>query len=95
MQKAKINYFVDALMAVTFISTSIAGLILFIFIPEGVRQGRYQEFAGILKTDWIAFHNWSGIIFIVAVIIHLTLHWDWIKHMTRTIFLTSPNNKRS
>jgi hypothetical protein len=78
MDKPKINYLVDFIALISFLVTSITGLIIFLFLPSGVRQGRFQEFIGITKEVWNFIHIWSGILMLVLVVIHLILHWDWI-----------------
>ena len=97
MNKSKINYIVDFLAFVSFITTALSGLAIKFFMPSGVRQGRLQEFLGIQKGIWSEIHNWSGILLIIFVLIHLILHWDWIVCMTRNIFQVDkcenkPNN---
>ena len=86
MDKPKINYLVDSIALISFLVTSITGLIIFIFLPSGVRQGRLQEFAGITKEVWNFIHIWSGILMLVLVVVHLILHWNWIVLMTKNIF---------
>lgn len=86
MDKPKINYLVDFIALISFLVTSITGLIIFLFLPSGVRQGRFQEFIGITKEVWNFIHIWSGILMLVLVVIHLILHWDWIICMTKNIF---------
>jgi cytochrome b subunit of formate dehydrogenase len=91
MNKLKINYLVDFIAFISFLVTSVTGLIIFIFLPSGVRQGRLQEFIGITKEVWNFIHIWSGILMLVLVIIHLILHWDWIVFTTKKVF---GNNKK-
>ena len=86
MNKSKVNYFIDLGALISFLITAITGLAIFFFIPNGVRQGRFQEFLGIEKGTWTAVYNWVGIIFIILVIIHFILHWNWIVCMTKNIF---------
>jgi len=86
MNKAKVNYFVDLAALVSFLITAITGLAIFFFLPSGVRQGRYQEFLGVEKGVWGSVHDWFGIIFIILVIIHFILHWNWIVNMTKNMF---------
>ena len=86
MEKSKINYIIDALIAISFLVVAITGLVMFFFLPSGVQRGGYQEFLGIIKHVWIDIHNWSGIILIILVIVHLILHWNWIGHMTKNIW---------
>ncbi|MEM0465915.1 MAG: DUF4405 domain-containing protein [Candidatus Pacearchaeota archaeon] len=91
MEKAKINYIVDFLMAVLFIVTTITALIIFFFLPSGVKQGGYQTFLGVIKRTWSNIHIWSGMIFIILVIIHFILHWNWVVCMTKNIFSKKNN----
>ena len=91
MRKAKINYFIDLLLIIFFIINSITGLIIFFFLPSGVRQGSYQEFLGIIKQNWLNVHNWSGILIILMVAIHLILHWNWIVCMTKSLIQKNIN----
>jgi hypothetical protein len=84
MEKSKINYFIDLLMLISFVINSFTGLIIFFFLPTGIRRGGYQEFLGIIKQNWVDVHNWSGILFLLLVVIHLILHWNWIVSKTKS-----------
>lgn len=57
MNKLKLNYLIGLLMAICFLGTAVYKLILFFFLPERQRRGGYQEFLGIIKRDWISFHD--------------------------------------
>jgi len=85
MGKTKINYFIDLLMIIFFVINSITGLIIFFFLPSGVKRGSYREFLGIIKQNWVDVHNWSGLILILLVAIHIILHWNWIVCMTKSL----------
>ncbi len=91
MQKIKINYIIDFLMAISFLVSSITGLIMFFFLPGGNKGGRYQEFLGITKHLYSNIHNWSGIVLIALIIIHVILHWTWIVQMTKRMFSQKKN----
>lgn len=93
MNKAKINYWVDAALALSYIITAVTGLIIFFFLPGGVKQGRLQEFMGIIKENWTSVHNWVGIAMIVLSLVHLMLHWNWIVCMTKNIFSKGKKEK--
>ncbi len=85
MEKSKINYFIDLLILIFFVINSITGLIIFFFLPTGVKRGGYQVFLGIIKQNWVIIHNWSGILLILLIAIHLILHWNWIVYMTKSL----------
>jgi hypothetical protein len=86
MNRNKINYTVDMLALVTFVITAISGLAIYFFMPEGVRRGGFQEFMGITKNTWVSVHDVVGIIFILLVLLHFILHWQWLVSMTKSIF---------
>lgn len=86
MEKAKLNYLIDLLMGILFFCTAISGLVLFFFLPEGQRRGGYQEFLGIIRRNWVNFHNLSGLILLFFIIIHLFLHWRWFYETTKNFF---------
>jgi len=86
MNKNKLNYIIDFLLSVSFIVLAVSGLVIFFFLPSGVRQGGFQEFFGIEKNVWTNVHNWSGIIFILLILLHFILHWQWVVRMTKNIF---------
>lgn len=33
----------------------------------------------IPQTTGIAFHEWASLLFIIPLVTHILLHWDWIK----------------
>lgn len=86
MEKPIINYIVDFLMTLSFIVTALTGLIIFFFLPSGVKQGSYQTFLGIIKGTWSVVHDWSGIVLIILIMVHFILHWNWLINITKIIF---------
>lgn len=77
MDRANLNYFIDALMILFFLLTGITGIIKMPSFPFVFRQGIFQVITKV--------HDYSGFIFLVLVIIHLILHFLWIKCMTKTL----------
>ncbi len=93
MNKNKLNYIIDFLLTISFVSVAVSGLAIFFFLPSGVRQGGWQEFLGINKNVWLDVHNWSGIIFVVLVLLHFVLHWQWVVCMTKEVFKSKNREK--
>lgn len=95
--KARINYYVDILIGISFIVVALSGVILF-FTGSGGYQGgrnpRYaQEVLGVSRLLWQDLHDWSGIAMMGGVLLHLVLHWKWIVCMTRNIFKGAAGNR--
>lgn len=56
---------------------------------QGFRGGRgdlgSDLFLGFFRHNWMDIHTVSSLIFIVLIIIHLVLHWCWIKNLPKFI----------
>lgn len=70
MNRAMLNYFVDLGMAVSFAIVAVTGILK---LPA---FGRAREY--------MLLHDWAGIILAIFVLLHLLLHWNWIKSMTKS-----------
>ena len=77
MNKAKLNYFVDIGLFISFLLVFVTGVIKFKLF------NLYKSF-GFPNISLI--HDWSGIAMGVLVLIHLILHWNWIVCMTKGFF---------
>jgi len=42
----------------------------------------------------LTIHEWIGLGFGLALLIHLTLHWDWVLRTTRRVFGRLPGRER-
>ena len=38
----------------------------------------------------LAVHEWLGVSFVAALVVHLLFHWNWIAHVTRRVFRRPP-----
>ena len=82
MNKSKINYWIDVLAGISFVIVAITGLVLFFKFPSGQGTGSLSLW-NLTKFQWTNLHNYSGIILIIIVLLHLILHWRWIVVMTK------------
>jgi len=79
-----LNILDDRISAVFFIICLFSGLVLF-FIPGG-KGTAYIEFLSITRDVWKGIHTWSGIGMLAGVIVHLIIHWGWIKKVSGKLF---------
>lgn len=86
MNTIKINYIVDILLTFLFIIVAITGFFMYLFIPEGIPQGRYQVYMGLTKSTWTLMHNRTSIILTFFAIIHFILHFKWMTCITGKLF---------
>ena len=75
---------------IVFISAIVvlASSLYFLYFPSGYQGGRNPYYDTVIifnRTGWDLVHLWSGIIFIAAILVHLPLHWRWIKGTTNRV----------
>jgi cytochrome b subunit of formate dehydrogenase len=87
MERNKLNYWIDVLLIVCLIFVAVSGMVIyFAFVSGEPGQGRNLTFLGTTKGDWIPWHNYFGLAMIVLMLLHLILHFGWLKRMTVVIF---------
>ncbi len=88
--KARINYYIDIVIGISFVVAAVSGLALLFAGSGGYQGGRNPRFSleilGLSRLLWKDLHNWSGIAMFAGVFLHLVLHWKWIVCMTRNLF---------
>lgn len=84
--QTRANWLIDAAVFVGGLLAALSS-IYFLFLPVGGYQGGRNPYYGITilfdRHTWDAIHTWGGILMIAAVILHLVIHWRWIKMMAR------------
>ena len=69
----------------------MAGLtgIYFLYLPSGGYEGGRNPTYGLIilfgRDMWSDLHTWGGVVMILAVVIHLAIHWQWVMMMSRRI----------
>lgn len=88
---ARINLAINVAIATNFALCALSG-IYFLFAPAGGFQGGHNPGwdPGFLlsRTTWDLVHAWSGIVLIVASVLHFEIHWRWISKVTARFFLS-------
>ena len=82
MDRNKIKYVINLGLLITFCSSLITGLTKF---PGLLHYFRIE--IKLLPLQQInTVHDWSGIILIYLVLMHLLFNWKWLVAMTKRIF---------
>ncbi len=88
--KAKINYWVDVVIAISFIISIVSGLILFLGTSGGYQGGRNPDYGRMILLlshhQWSGLHTWSSIAMAGGAFLHLVLHGNWLVCMTKNVF---------
>jgi preprotein translocase subunit SecY len=87
----KFNVAIDIVVAISFLLCAISG-IYFLFAPTGGLHGDSTALSQpallFSRTTWDLIHTWSGIAMIAAAVVHLAIHWRWVKNVTAKFFLS-------
>ena len=78
MFKKKINEINNWILVVSFLLVAYTGIVLFLVKTLGISWAAYLVF-GLNGRLFIEIHDWSGVIFVIGVLIHLILHLKWFK----------------
>ena len=75
--KAAKLWIVNLLSFILFSILTFTGLINWLLLPRGYRGG--GGFLISLRHFLREVHEWTALLFIVIVLVHLVLHWSYIK----------------
>lgn len=82
------NWLIDVLVFISAFLATITG-IYFLFLPVGGYQGGRNPAYGLTiffgRQTWDDLHTWGGLLMILAVAVHFTIHWSWVKMMARRV----------
>jgi len=89
--KKKINVFVNIANIFVGLVSLFSGVIIWLIIPsgQGFDRGRGELdvnlFLGLERHNWMNIHTIFSLVFVGLIIIHLILHWYWIKNLPKII----------
>lgn len=82
--RTKMNWLLDAKVFMAALVASITG-VYFLYLPIGGYQGGRNPTFGLTvlfdRATWDDLHTWSGVLMIIAGVVHLLYHWKWVAMM--------------
>jgi hypothetical protein len=75
MNKTKHNFWLDVIIFVALLITTITGFFLWLVIPHKLDI----VFLGCSRSVWSAAHIYSGVVGLAGIVMHIVWHWDWLK----------------
>ena len=79
--KLRQNWWIDALLGLSALIAILSSLYFLIYPVGGYQGGRNPYYNAVLvfnRSTWDLLHTWSGLGMILAALIHILIHWDWI-----------------
>ena len=97
MKKPTINFIVDCIGLVAFLGQVVTGYIIRYILPPGsggrgraLHGGQGEEHIKTLlslgRHDWGDIHFYLAITFVIFALLHIYLHWTWIKNYCKMHF---------
>jgi hypothetical protein len=91
MNKTEHNFRLDVAIFISLTITTVTGLLLWLVIPHKMDV----LFSGISRSAWVAAHIYSGLAGLAGIIMHIVLHWDWLKALRGRPLGTMPEKLRA
>jgi hypothetical protein len=88
MRRGTANAVVDTFLLIVFVPSLISALVLFIVLPSGGgRDG--GTFLSVQRSTWATVHDYAGLLFIALLVLHLVLHYRYLRHLNRHLAMPS------
>ncbi len=78
MKKVDFNLIVNVVAFILFLLLASTGLLIWLQLPPG--HGHLTVW-GMNRHAWGDIHFWVAVGFLVLIVVHLILHWSWIKYI--------------
>lgn len=84
MNKAKLNFVIDALMFLCMAAIAGLGFLMkYVLLPgreSTIKYGRRVDLSllGLDRHDWGAIHLYLGFLLLTLLVLHIVLHWNMI-----------------
>jgi hypothetical protein len=104
IKRATVNFIVDLISLVDLLGLACTGFIMRFILPPGsggrgfrggrdVAQEQIRELWGMSRHEWGTIHFYLALLFVFLMIVHIILHWGWIKTYFKTLFGFSREEK--
>ncbi len=76
MSRSSLNAIVDAAAFAAFVFLAATGAVIRYVLPPGT--GHFSTLWGMDRHEWGNVHFWIAVALMVAIAIHVYLHWAWV-----------------
>ncbi|WP_428832804.1 DUF4405 domain-containing protein [Natroniella acetigena] len=84
MEKSRLNFIIDVLAFLTFIISCTSGIVIWLLLPGG--SSGLNLLFNLTRGNWKSMHIYSSLLLSFLIILHILLHWKWIKGKLKSIF---------
>ncbi len=106
IKRTTLNFVIDFISFISLFSLACTGFIIKYVLPPGSGGGHGQGFRGgrgpaeikslwsMTRHEWGDIHFYLSVVFIALVLVHLVLHWTWIKNYIKSLFGIKRSGKK-
>ena len=98
MNKAKLNYLLDAVTGLAFLLSGVTGVAFLLMGEGGYQGGRNPSLGtallGLSRGTWSDLHTLGSLVMIAGIVVHVALHWKWIVGMTKKMLPARPRRAK-
>ena len=101
MKRSTLNFLIDLISLINLLGMIITGVIIKYILPPGSGGGHGRGFRGgrgpaeqvkavwsMTRHEWGDIHFYLSVLFIALIMVHIILHWNWIKCYFKSMFGT-------
>ncbi len=81
MKKTQVNFVLNLSAFYILVLMISTGLLMEYVLLPGSRGGQGLSLFGMNRHDWGDIHFYLSIAFIAAMLLHIVLHWNWIRSL--------------
>jgi len=99
MKRATINFILDVISFVDLLCLAVTGFIMKYILPpgsggygRGFRGGRgelvdeqIRDLWSMTRHEWGDIHFYLAALFVILMVVHIILHWTWIKSYFKSL----------
>ena len=104
MKRSSVNFIIDLVAFLDILGLIVTGFIIKYILPPGsggrgrmLRGGRgageeIRSLCSMTRHEWGDIHFYFAVVFTALVVVHIVLHWGWIKAYVKSRCGFSYNN---
>jgi len=96
MKRSSLNFIVDLAALLNLAGLAFTGFIMKYILPPGTGglgrrlhggPGRehIKDFWSMTRHEWGGIHFYLAVLFVVLMVVHIVLHWSWIKNYFKSL----------
>ena len=100
MKRVTLNFIVDLVSFISLLGLAFTGFIVKFVLPpgsgghgrqlhEGLGREHIKALWSMSRHEWGDIHFFLAVLFLALMVVHIILHWGWIKNYFKSLLGTS------